>query len=127
MAEQLSLDLHVARPSNVLRLEASFSIDWQAVNRRAVRLAAAIAGERTDGARDGFALRRYADDAALLEVFRSRLRGKHLKRAARKEGRRLPVSGALLYAMQPEGRRLHALVDALEERLAQREALTLCG
>lgn len=127
MSEQLTLDLRVARPSNVLRLEAGFALDWRAINRQAGDLAADIVAGCRDGARDGFAIRRYAEDAAMLAVLRTRLTGKHLKRAARMEGRRLPVSGAVLYALQPEGRRLHALVDALEGRLMAREAETLCG
>ena len=126
MNEQLQLDLRSAR-REALRFDAAFAFDWRKLNRRARRLVTAIAPASPEGIRAGFALRRYAEDAALLEALRAQLAGKPLKQAARKAGRRLPVKAVVVFAASRQGRRLHALVDQVEERLAAREAETLCG
>jgi len=111
----------------VLRFDARFAINWRRLARRTRQMLGAVIAQAADSRlREGFALRRYAEDAALLEVLRSHLAGKDLKRAARNSGR-MPVKAVVVFAASREGRRLHALVDRVEERLAAREAETLCG
>ncbi len=125
MTEQLTFALRPARGS-ALRFDAAFAIDWRRVDRRARRVLASVATQPAI-VRDGFALRRYAEDAALLEALRAQLAGKPLKQAARKTGKRMPVKAVVMFAASRQGRKLHALVDQVEERLAAREAITLCG
>jgi hypothetical protein len=127
MSEQLSFSLRSGRQlDGTLRMDAGFPISWKALDRKARRMTAALVGQGAN-LREGFGLRRYAEDAALLEVLRSRMAGKQLKQAARRAGKRLRGQAAVLMAASSEGRRLHVLVDRVEERLAAREAVTLCG
>lgn len=123
----MDLQLRRGRWTDGLRFDAGVPINWKAVNRRAHRLAAVIAAQSADGPRQGFALRRYTEDAALLEALRCRRAGKHLKRAVRGTGSRLKLSAAVMMAVTPEGRRLHAAAEQLEQRVAAREAIALCG
>jgi hypothetical protein len=129
VGKQLAFDLRISRHEDgTLRMDAGFPIDWKALDRRARRrMAALVMQGQASVLHDGFSVRRYADDAALLETLRSRMAGKQLKQAARKTGKRLPVKAAVLMAVSPEGRKLHALVDRIEERVATREAVALCG
>lgn len=127
MAEQLQLQLRGLRgPAEPLRIAASAvaPINWRRVSRRARVMFAATAC-RPGAMRNGFGLRAYAEDAALLEALRSQLAGKTLKRAERGRGR-MPVKAAVLLATSRRGRRLHALVDSFEKRVTQ-EATALCG
>lgn len=129
MAEQMSLNLKPARQAgDVLRFDAVLPVNSRAIDHRARGVLEQLVKSGTpDVLRDGFAVRRYAENAALVEALRSQLAGKRLKQAARKTGKRLPVKAAVLFAITPEGRRLHALVDQVEERLLAQEAVTLCG
>lgn len=127
MAKQLNLQLR--RQSGVSAFDIGSPINWLAVHRRARRIAATIARQtydlsRNGGLRDGFAIRTYAGEAALLERVRALRAGKRVKRTP---GDRLRVPPSVLMATTPEGRRLHALIAQLEERVAAREAVTLCG
>lgn len=127
MAEQLTFDLRPGRSGDVLRFDVAFAVAWRKVERRARQVLRGVMSQAVaPGMRDGFALRRYAEDAALLEALRAQLAGKRLKQAARHSGR-MPVKAVVLFAASREGRKLHALVDRVEERLAAREAVTLCG
>lgn len=102
-------------------------IDWRAVDRRARRTAAAIAMQCSSGVREGFAIRRYAEDVTLLDTLRRVRSGKHLKRAVRNTGQRLSLPPAALVAMTAGGRRLQRLISRLEDRVQARETATLCG
>jgi hypothetical protein len=125
---QLPLNLRSARvPGDPLRFDSAYAINWRRVDRRARRVMGDIVSQtESGGLRDGFALRRYADDAALLEALRAQLAGKRIKQQHRHEGR-MPVKAAVLFAISPEGRKLHALVDAMEAKVQAQEAVTLCG
>lgn len=123
MADQLSLSLRAARvPGDPLRFDSTCAINWRRVDRRAHRVVASLASQ----VEPTFALRRYAEDAALLEALRGELAGKRIKQAKRHTGR-MKVKAAVLFAISPQGRKLHALVDQMEERVMAREAVTLCG
>ena len=120
---QLPLNLRPARvPGDPLRFDSACAINWRKVNRRARRVVASLASEVAPT----FALRRYAEDAALLEALRGELAGKRIKQQHR-HGGRMKVKAAVLFAISPEGRKLHALVNRIEERVMAREAVTLCG
>ena len=127
MANQLRFDLRSASAPDAIRIPRGCSIPWRKVERRARKLVREVIGLRAQAdLSDGFAVRGYARDAALLETLRRQLAGKRLKQAARHSGR-MPVQSPVLFALSPEGRQLHALVDRIEERIAKQEALILCG
>lgn len=123
MAKQLNLQLRPQR--GVSSFDVGSPINWLAVHRRARRIAAAIAVQASStlrgGLRDGFAIRTYAGEAALLERIRAMRTG---KRTLHRTGK---IPPSVLIAATPAGRRLHAVVMKLEERVAAREAATLCG
>jgi hypothetical protein len=102
-------------------------IDWKALDRRARRTALAIAAQCSSGVREGFAIRRYAEDVTLLGELRRISRGKYLKRAVRNTGRRLSIPSAALVAMMPGGGRLNRFISRVEARVLSREASILCG
>ncbi len=124
MTTQRTLDLRSARVSgDPLRFDTHCVLNPRKLERRARRVVAALALQTVAPT---FELRRYAEDAALLEALRAQLAGKRIKQKHRHEGR-MPVKAAVLFAISPEGRKLHALVDQMEERVLAREAVTLCG
>lgn len=123
MAKQLAFEL---RPG-ALRFDAGSPIDWRALNRQAARIASSIAAQCRTGARDGFAIRRYANDVTLLNALRRLRAGKHLKREARRNKTRLQVPASVLAMATPAGQKLLHLIDQLEERVSAQEAVTLCG
>lgn len=127
MADQLRLALCSASASENMCIPRGCAVRWRAIDLRAGDIVREVIGHRAQpDLSDGFAVRGYARDAALLESLRRQLAGKALKRAARHSGR-MPVQSPVLFALSPEGRRLHALVDRIEERIARQEAIVLCG
>lgn len=86
-------------------------INWRALDRRARRVAASIAAQCSSGVREGFEIRRYADEVMLLSTLR-RMRA----------GRR-----AVRIAVTSAGRSLERRIERLEERVMEREGSTLCG
>lgn len=124
MTTQRTLDLRPARvPGDPLRFATGVALNPRKLERRARHVVAALASQEIA---PSFDLRRYAEDAALLEALRAQLSGKRIKQAARHTGR-MRVKAPVLFAISREGRKLHALVNQMEERLMAREAVTLCG
>lgn len=121
MAEQLNLRLTRGADRS---FDAGCPINWLAIHRRARRIARSIALQGEDRLRNGFAIRAYAGDAALLERLRALRQGK--QKACRQKGR-LRIPPSVLFAVTPAGRRLNAVEARLEQRVAAREAAALCG
>lgn len=117
-------------PMNFARL--GFAIDWRRVARLADRmilsqLNGTLPAQEQKLPVKGFELKRHFLEAALFEEIRSqsKRRARALKREARAKGRRL--HGAVVQACLPEGRHAQRIIDALSDRIRERETDLLCG